>query len=327
MAEGDNEMRLSLNGPLARGGMWTCALLALVAVSGNYLARLDAQDGAAPGAAAPASRPANAAAPVPAIGDSAAPPATGITSIGREVFRVPRNSNDWIGLGFYAALLAISMVAATVSFERIFNLRRGKVVPPEFVRQLGELVRSGRDSQENLRSLATSSPAPIAKVLKDALVRAGRPLAEVEKGMEDSLGREISGLRARHRVLSVIANVATLVGLFGTVVGMIFAFQITSVTEGEKATVLAGGIYLALLTTAIGLAIAIPSMLLYHWFNTKIDTFMREMDEVLLQTMPAFARIEQSRVAGAAALVQGADAPRSADGSRRSEDRVVLTAK
>jgi biopolymer transport protein ExbB len=323
MAEGDNDMRWLLNGPLARGGMWTCAFLLLVAVSGNCLTRLDAQDRGA----APAADPVKAASPVPAIGESAAPPKTGITSIGREIFRVPRNANDWIGLAFYAALLAISMVAATVSFERIFRLRRGVVLPPEFVRQLGELVRSGRDSQENLKTLANGSAAPIAKILKDALVRAGRPLAEVEKGMEDSLGREISGLRAKHRVLSVIANVATLVGLFGTVVGMIFAFQITSVTEGEKATVLAGGIYLALLTTAIGLAIAIPSMLLYHWFNTKIDTYMREMDEVLLQTMPTFARMEQSRNSGAATPIQGVDAPRSQDGARRSEDRVVLSAK
>jgi biopolymer transport protein ExbB len=321
-------MRWLLHGSFARGGLWICALLLLVAMSGNYLSRLDAQDGGAAGA----NPPANAAVPVPAIGDSAAPQATGITSIGREVFRAPRNANDWIGLGFYAALLALSMVAATVAFERLFNLRRGVVVPPDFVRQLGELVRSGRDTQENLKSLASSSRSPIATVLKDALVRAGRPLAEVEKGMEDSLGREVSALRARHRVLSVIANVATLVGLFGTVVGMIFAFQITSVTQGEKATVLAGGIYLALLTTAIGLAIAIPCMLLYHWFNTKVDAFTREIDEALLQTMPAFARMEQTRSGhssngNSSASFADAEASRPPDGSRRAEERVVLTAK
>ena len=132
----------------------------------------------------------------------------------------------------------------------------------------------------------------VSNVLKAGVLRAGRPLPEVEKAMEDAAARETAAMRSRNRPLNVVGSVAPLVGLLGTVVGMIFAFRVSSQAGLGKAELLAEGIYLALMTTAAGLTIAIPCLLLVAWFNAMVERYMREMDENLLEVMPSFTRME-----------------------------------
>jgi len=232
-------------------------------------------------------------------------------SLGALVFKWPETASEWVGLGFYIALLVFSIVALSVALERLMHLRRHLVIPDAFVQQLQEQLRSRRDSAQQLRELSATSPSPIANILRAGLVRAGRPLLEVEKGLEDAAIREMAVMRARHRPLSVIGSVAPLVGLLGTVIGMIFAFQISSQAGLGKAELLAKGIYLALLTTAGGLTIAIPCLLLAARFNALIERFMREIDEVLLETVPSFARMEQGTSSGPVAAAEYAPAGRS----------------
>ena len=143
-----------------------------------------------------------------------------------------------------------------------------------------------------------SNPSPVARILKAGVLRAGRPLPEVEKSMEDAAAREMAGMRGRNQPLNVVGNIAPLVGLLGTVVGMIFAFSTASQVGLGKADELAKGIYLALLTTAGGLTIAIPSMLAAAWFSARVELFMREIDELLLETMPCFAKMENRIIVG-----------------------------
>jgi biopolymer transport protein ExbB/TolQ len=161
---------------------------------------------------------------------------------------------------------------------------------------------------------SASTPSPIARVLRSSLVRVGRPVPEVEKAMEDSLAREVLALKSSVRPLSIIGAVAPLVGLLGTVVGMIMAFRTASMEGlGGKAEVLAEGIYLALLTTAAGLTIAIPCLLVAAFFNNRIDRYMREMDEILIGLIPCFARMEKSRI-------DNRDAAETADENRAIEN-------
>jgi biopolymer transport protein ExbB len=197
------------------------------------------------------------------------------------------------GVIFSVVLGIFSLVAVMVAVERLVNLRRTKVVPSRFLSQLAELCRRPQCRLDDLRQLAQSERSPVGRILKAGLTRAGRPLPEVEKAMEDAAAREMAALRARHRPLSVIGSVAPLVGLLGTVVGMIFAFETTSRLGLGRGDQLAGAIYLALFTTAAGLTIAVPCLLLVAWFNTRIERFMRDMDESLLDTMPVFARLEE----------------------------------
>lgn len=200
------------------------------------------------------------------------------------------------GVAFMVVLGLFSVVAAAIALERLVNVTHGKIVPGNFTQDLRELTRRKEIRPEPYRELADRSPAPIAKVLRSAVLRAGRPLPEVEKVMEDSVSKEVAVLRNTIRPLSVIGNVAPLVGLLGTVVGMIDAFRVASQAGLGKAEVLAQGIYLALLTTAAGLIIAIPCVLLAAYLTSRIDKYMWEADTILMDTMPAFSAMETARV-------------------------------
>ena len=145
---------------------------------------------------------------------------------------------------------------------------------------------AAKTSAENLLSLCEGSESPIASILRAGVLRAGRPLPEVEKAIEDAVLRESVAQRGRNRMLGVIAAIAPMVGLLGTVVGMILAFRVTSQAGTGKAELLAEGIYLALLRTAFGLVIAVPSLYLAHFFNTRVERYMRDMIDVLEESCP-----------------------------------------
>jgi biopolymer transport protein ExbB len=209
---------------------------------------------------------------------------------------------DWIdksgssGYVFMIVLGLFSVMAVAITLERLVNLRREKLLPADFVRQFRSLMQDRDADPAALRALCEQFTAPAASILKAGVLRAGRPLPEVEKAMEDAAMRESSEIRSRVRPLSVVASVAPLVGLLGTVVGMILAFHTTSqaAAGSNRAELLAEGIYLALLTTAAGLTIAIPAMLFAAFFNARLERYLREIDERLMEAMPAFAAMEQS---------------------------------
>ena len=148
--------------------------------------------------------------------------------------------------------------------------------------------------------------------------------------MEDAAIREVSILRGKHRPLGVSAAVAPLIGLLGTVVGMIFAFQVASEAGlsggGER---LASGLYVALLTTAGGLSIAIPCLLFASKFNSKVDRFFRDMEDCLTDTLPSFVKMEASILTGtsAVAVTDAADSTSTEAGRQNSEAEPTVSAR
>ena len=198
-----------------------------------------------------------------------------------------------IGLLFMAALGLFSLVAVAVTIERLVNTRRNRIVPDAFVSELKLVLSSKTSTPADLKEVCDRHNTPAATILLAGVLRAGRPLTEVEKGMEDAAAREMAALRSRVRPLTVAGSVAPLLGLLGTVVGMIIAFRTASQSGLGKGEMLAQGIYLALVTTAAGLCIAIPSILCASYFNTKIEGFFRIIDEALTETFSCFARVEE----------------------------------
>ena len=201
------------------------------------------------------------------------------------------------GLLFMGALGLFSLISVTVAMERLVTTRQGAVVPQEFIAGVQQVCRSQQSTPEDLKPVCERDDSPAAKILAAGVERSGRPLPEVEKAMEDVAAREMSALRSKVRPLSVTGSVAPLLGLLGTVVGMIIAFRTASQSGLGKGELLAQGIYMALITTAAGLTIAIPSLLAAAFFNGRIERYFRTIDETIAATFGCFARVEQAAAA------------------------------
>ncbi len=175
-----------------------------------------------------------------------------------------------------------SIVALAITIERLLSLRRVKLVPPDFMEGL-KAAAEGEDASVSCLKYCDDTDAPIGAILKAGILRLSRGEAAVEKAVEDAGYREALKMKRSLRVLSIIASVSPLLGLLGTVYGMIAAFQTASSVGMGKADVLAKGIYEALVTTATGLTIAIPVLLMFQFLSAKVDAIVDDLDEMVTE--------------------------------------------
>ena len=174
-----------------------------------------------------------------------------------------------------------SLIVLTLSLERMVALRRGRVIPRPFVRRFTECVEDGQLSYEEATDICDEFDCPVAEVFQAAVRRWGRPMFEIEQAVMDAGDRVADGLRRFVRVFHAISNVAPLLGLLGTVLGMIEAFEtISSQDSIGRPEMLASGISTALMTTAGGLSVAIPAYLAYMYFSSKSDRYLGEIDKL-----------------------------------------------
>ena len=174
-----------------------------------------------------------------------------------------------------------SLIVITLSFERLITLRRGRVIPRPFVRRFTECVEDGQLSHDEATELCEEFDCPVSEVFRAALRRWGRPMLEIEQAVMDAGDRVGERLKRFLRVFHAISNVAPLLGLLGTVLGMIEAFETISSTESiGRPEMLASGISVALMTTAGGLSVAIPAYLAYMYFSSKSDNYLHEIDKL-----------------------------------------------
>jgi len=177
-----------------------------------------------------------------------------------------------------------SFLMVAFAIERAVSLRRSKILPPGFILGLRSLVGVRPLDRGKILTYCQAHPSPIARIFQAAVRRLHRPLPEIEKTIEDAGAREVRTLRRNCRVLSAVAYIAPLLGLLGTVNGMILCFSQVSTGEAlGRAERLAEGIYQALVTTAAGLTVAIPAAALYLMFMAKIEKLVSEMDDLSLE--------------------------------------------
>lgn len=171
-----------------------------------------------------------------------------------------------------------SIVAFAYFVERTIHLREGELGG----RRTGErLVRAVQEGPDRALVACDEEGNSMGRVIAAGLRRLGSPVVEVEKAVEDAGRREVKRLSAGLKPLVVVAMIAPLLGLLGTVWGMIEAFSNIALKEGlGKPELLASGISQALVTTAAGLTIAIPTQAAYYWFKSRIDRFVRRTEEV-----------------------------------------------
>ena len=177
-------------------------------------------------------------------------------------------------------ILAASILSLTIIFERAWSLRRSIVIPLADVRNIEAAVRGG-DVKEAMR--ICQNHTAMSRILWVALANRGVSRAVLKEILEEEGRQEVAHMDRFIGVLGVIAAVTPLLGLLGTVIGMIEVFQQISLVGLGKAGALAGGISKALNTTAFGLSVAIPSLVAYRYYESRVDRFVLEIEQHALR--------------------------------------------
>ncbi len=169
-----------------------------------------------------------------------------------------------------------SLIAMTIFFERMFYLKSIKTKSKKYVLRVKNLVKKG--SIELAISACRKSPTPISKLMLAGLMKFGQGRDEMKEAVEDRAKQEIPILERNLATLSTIGNITPLLGLLGTVFGMVKAFNVIAIVGVGNPVALAGGISVALLTTAFGLSVAIPTVVVYNYLSHRVDELIREME-------------------------------------------------
>lgn len=183
--------------------------------------------------------------------------------------------------GWLIPFVVATLIALWFSTERLVVLRRGRVIPKPFVERFLSHLQDRTISKDEALQVCEENGSPVAMVFAHGVRKWGKPSVEVEQAIIDGGERQVASLRSHLRVINGVANITPLLGLLGTVWGMIDAFNATAV-EGAmgNTTVLASGIALALLTTAAGLIVAIPSLIIYMYLSGRVDSLVMDMDDL-----------------------------------------------
>ncbi len=177
------------------------------------------------------------------------------------------------------ALVLCSIMTVTFALERVIVLRSSRVIPRTFVDRFMDRLQDGELDRGKARELCRDNGSPIANIFAVAINLSGQPPSEIRSAVGEAAQSELYHLRRRVRALNGIATLAPLLGLFGTVIGMIEAFHALSMqTGGGKTELLAKGISLALVATASGLSIAIVAAASYYFLLGRVDRIVQEMD-------------------------------------------------
>ncbi len=195
---------------------------------------------------------------------------------------------------FYA-IWFVSIIAVSFAVERFLGLRRSKILPTDFAAGLRAAAsRKGEFDLRHAQRLCKQYPSSAAVVVRAMLAKVGRPLPEIEDAMTKALEHEATRLYSNVRVQNLTFNVAPMLGLAGTVHGMILCFYSTAhMPVGQnKMDALATGIYAALICTLAGLIVAIPAGILAHYFEGRILKMFQKVEDLARSLVPHLERFE-----------------------------------
>lgn len=191
-------------------------------------------------------------------------------------------------------LLGCSFALAVFGIERAVNLRTGTVVPKIFTERLISQLQDRSISRGAALDACDENGSPVARVFAAALRRWGRPAVEIEQGAIDACERELNHLRRYRRVFNGVATISPLLGLLGTVFGLIRSFNAVAAAGAMgRPDLLAGGFGEALITTAMGLLVAIPAMIFHSYFTSRVDRLAMRLDETCQQVIDEISQESQ----------------------------------
>jgi len=211
-------------------------------------------------------------------------------------------------------LLAFSVVALAFIIERFIALRRAKINVNEFLAKIRKALIVNHSVRDAVK-ICEQYRGPVASIMKAGLLKYGQPKDEVEKTIENAALYEMGRLERGLVVLATVANVAPLLGFLGTVTGMIKSFDALQEAGLSDPGLVAGGISEALITTATGLAVAIPVQIAYNYFMSRINRFVRDIETAANMLMETYTEMERSGVRAEKASAETSAAPPAAASS------------
>ena len=183
-------------------------------------------------------------------------------------------------------LAACSIFTLGIALERFLALRRAKVVPAEFVDRFLERLAAGKLDRDRALELCKANDSPAARIFAVIVKAWGQPGATIRQNLTFDAAGELVEMKRNLRLLSGMATIGPLLGLLGTVVGIIQSFDALGGRIGPaRGEALAQGISLALVATAFGLVIAIFAVATYYYLLNRVDGLVREIDERAIQTI------------------------------------------
>ncbi len=174
-----------------------------------------------------------------------------------------------------------SFVLFVFVFERFISLRKARILPRQFVKRFLQNLGEGQLDRQTALEQCEKNRSPVARVFRAGIMKWGKPAVEVEQAVLDAGERAATEMRKYMRMLNGIATVCPLLGLLGTVLGMIHAFDAIGSVDpsiADPKVLIATGISQALLTTAAGMSVAIPALIAYMFFSGRIDQRIVEID-------------------------------------------------
>ncbi|MGR9116052.1 MAG: MotA/TolQ/ExbB proton channel family protein [Gammaproteobacteria bacterium] len=186
-------------------------------------------------------------------------------------------SGGWLML----PIILCSVAAMGIIGERFWSLQKNKILPPELVPQIWKLSRENKLDSATLRSLKMNSP--LGAILAAGLANSHHGRDIMRTSIEEVGRQVVHELERFLNTLGTIASITPLLGLLGTVVGMIKVFSAIMMHGVGDPAVLAGGISEALITTAAGLTVAIPSLIFHRYFERLVDEYVLNMEEEALK--------------------------------------------
>ena len=207
-------------------------------------------------------------------------------------------------------LLIFSILGLVFIIERAIALRKAKINVNEFLARIRKALIANRSIKDAIK-VCEDYRGPVPSIMKAGLLKYGEPKEDVEKTIENAALFEMGRLERNLVWLATIANVSPLLGFFGTVAGMIKSFDALAEAGLSNPGLVAAGISEALITTAAGLAVAIPAQLAYNFFMSKINKFVRDIEISTNMLLETFGEMQRSGITPepAAAARAAATAP------------------
>lgn len=190
-------------------------------------------------------------------------------------------------------IIACSVLAIAICIERFFILNPKRVAPPHLLATVWKQIKGEELDAEGLRTLRESSP--LGRILAAGLSNAHHGREVMKESIEEAAGHVVHELERYLNTLGTIASIAPLLGLLGTVVGMIRVFAQIMVHGTGNASALAGGISEALITTAAGLSVAIPALVMHRYYTGRIDAIVVRLEQQTIKLVDALHAGEAQR--------------------------------